>query len=95
VNEKRISVEPLSYGMTGFRIDDLFAKDFIEKLRKEMPTAMIIHFCIGFSDSKDFVAVSHDRRDGKYVLDRVDVEGDVENVEPLKRIVEILKKVVM
>jgi len=95
VNEKRISVEPLSYSMTGFRVDDLFAKDFIEKLKKEMPNSFIVHFCIGFSDSKDVVAISHDRRDGKYVLDRVDVEGDVANAEPLKRVVEILKKVVI
>lgn len=91
--EKRICVEPLSYGMTGFRVDDLFAKDFITKLKKEMPTSIIIHFCIGFTDSKDVVAVSHDRRDGKYTLDRVDIEGEVANAEPIKRVVEILKKV--
>jgi len=89
--EKRISVEPLSYGMTGFKVEDLFSKDFIVELKKEMPTSIIVHFCIGFVDSKDLVSVSHNRRDGKYVLDRVDVEGP--EIGPIKRMIEILRKV--
>jgi len=94
VNEKRIGVEPLSYGMTGFRVDDLFSKEFIEELKKEMPTSVIAHFCIGFTDSKNLVSVSHDRIEGKYVLDRVDIEGDGADADRrIKCVVEILKKV--
>lgn len=94
MNEKRIGVEPLSYGMTGFRVDDLFSKEFIEELKKEMPTSVIAHFCIGFTDSKNIVAVSHDRIEGKFILDRVDVEGNgVDADKRIKCVVEILKKV--
>ncbi|MCJ7423692.1 hypothetical protein MUP01_05425 [Candidatus Bathyarchaeota archaeon] len=94
MNEKRIGVQPLSYGMTGFRVDDLFSKEFIAELKKEMPTSVIAHFCIGFTDSKNLVAVSHDRIEGKFILDRVDVEGDgVDAEQRIKSVVEILKKV--
>ena len=94
MNEKRIGVEPLSYGMTGFRVDDLFSKKFIEELKKEMPTSVIAHFCIGLTDSKNVVAVSHEREEGKILLDRVFVEGDGANAEKnIKTVVEILKKV--
>ena len=94
MNEKRIGVAPLSYGMTGFRVDDLFSKAFIAELKKEMPTSVIAHFCIGFTDSKNVVAVSHERIEGKYVLDRVDIEGDGADADKrIKCVVEILKKV--
>jgi len=92
--EKRIGVEPVSYGMTGFKIEDLFAKDFIAKLKKEMPTSIIAHFCIGFSDSKNIVAVSHELIEGKFDLERVYVEGEGASAEQkIKCVVEILKKV--
>jgi len=40
------------------------------------------------------VAVSHDRIEGKFVLDRVDVEGEGADAEQrIKCVVEILKKV--
>lgn len=94
MNEKRISVEPQSYGMTGFKVEDLFSKEFIAKLKQEMPTSTIAHFCIGFTDSKNIVAVSHDRIEGKFILDRVYVEGEgVDAEQNIKRVVEILKKV--
>lgn len=94
MNEKRIGVQPLSYGMTGFRVDDLFSKEFIAELKKQMPTSVIAHFCIGFTDSKNLVGISHDRIEGKFVLDRVDVEGDGADAEQrIKSVVEILKKV--
>ena len=94
MGEKRIEVAPISYGMTGFRVDDLFSKEFIEELKREMPTSVIAHFCIGFTDSKNLVAVSHDRVEGKYTLDRVDIEGDGAGADKrIKCVVEILKKV--
>lgn len=94
MTEKRISVEPLSYGMTGFRVDDLFAKAFMMELKKDMPTSVVAHFCITFTDSKNVVAVSHERLEGKTLLDHVYVEGDGPDAEQnIKRVVEILKKV--
>jgi len=94
VNDKKISVAPLSYGMTGFRIDDLFSKEFIAELKKEMPTSVIAHSCIGFADSKNLIGLSHDRIDGKLMLDRVNIEGDgLEAEKRIKTVVEILEKV--
>lgn len=94
MNNKKIGVEPLSYGMTGFRVDDLLSKKFIEELKKEMPTAIIAHFCISFTDSKNIVAVSHERIEGKTILDHVYVEGEgLEAEQNIKRVVEILKRV--
>ena len=94
MNEKKIGVEPLSYGLTGFRVYDLFSKKFIEELKKEMPTSIVAHFCIGFTDSKNMVAVSHDRIEGKFILDRVNVEGDgAEAEQRAKSVIEIFKKV--
>jgi hypothetical protein len=94
MNEKRISVQPLSYGMSGFKVDDLFSKGFMAELKKEMPTSVIAHFCITFTDSKNVVAVSHEILEGKILLDRVYVEGDGPDAEQnIKRVVEILKKV--
>ena len=93
MEEKRISVEPSSYGMTGFRVEDLFSKEFMAKLKQEMPTSIIAHFCIGFTDSKNIVAVSHDRIEGKFLLDRVYIEGDGTDAgQNVNRVVEILKK---
>lgn len=93
-NDKKISVAPRSYGMTGFRIDDLFSQKFIEALKKEMPTSVVAHLCIGFTDSKNLVAISHDRLEGKLVLDRVDIEGDGADAEQrVKAVIQILKKV--
>lgn len=94
MNNKKIGIEPLSYGMTGFKVEDLFAKEFITKLKQEMPTSLIAHFCIGFTDSKNIVAVSFDRIEGKFLLDRVYVEGQgIDAEQNIKRVVEILKKV--
>jgi hypothetical protein len=94
VNNKKIGVEPLSYGMTGFRIEDLFSKEFMAKLKEEFPTSLVAHFCIGFADSKNIVAVSYDRIEGKFVLDRVNIEGDGPDTEQnIKRVVGILKRV--
>lgn len=93
-NEKKISVEPLSYGMSGFKVDDLFSKDFIGELKRQMPTSVIAHFCIGFTDSKNIVAVSHEREEGKILLERVLVEGDGADAEKnIKNVVAVLKKV--
>ena len=91
---KKICVEPLSFGMTGFTIEELFSRDFVAQLNKYMPTAILSHFCISFSDSKDMVSVSHDTIEGKTSLDRVYVEGDGKNAEQnIKSMVEVLKKV--
>jgi len=89
--DKQIIVKPISFGITGFKVEDLFLKDFLGELKKELPTSLIVHFCIGFTDSKDIVAISHDKMDGKFKLDRVDVEGT--KAESIKRMVEVLKKV--
>jgi hypothetical protein len=92
--EKQIDVKPISYGLTGFKVEDLLAKDFMAKLKKEMPTSIIAHFCIGFSDSKNIVAVSHEMIEGKFDLERVYVEGEGANSEQkVNCVVEILKKV--
>jgi len=87
---KQIKVEPLSFGMTGFKIEDLFLKNFVTELKKELPTSIIAHFCVGFLDSKDIVAISYDRRDEKFVLNRVDVEGTEK--KKIESLVEVLKK---
>jgi len=92
--EKKIGVEPSSYSLTGFKVEDLFSKKFVAELKKEMPTSIIAHFCIGFSDAKGIVAVSHERIEGKFDLERVYVEGEGANTDhKVKRAVEILKKV--
>lgn len=91
VSEKKITVEPISFGMTGFKVEDLLLKDFIAELKRELPTSLVAHFCIGFTDSKDIIAISHDRYEGKFKLDRVDIEGS--NAELVNRVVEVLKKV--
>ena len=94
MGEKQICVEPQSYAMTGVKIEDLFTEKFVTKLRKEMPTSIIAHFCIGFTDSKEIVAVSYDRQEGKFILDRVYVEGEGAAAEPkIKCVVDVVKKV--
>jgi len=90
-SKKEITVKPISFGMTGFKIEDLILKDLREELKKELPTSIVIHLGIGFTDSKDVIFISHDRQDGKYKLERVDAEGT--NVELISRAVEVLKKV--
>ena len=91
---KEISIEPQSYGMTGFTVEDLFTKEFVAKLKKEMPTSIIAHFCIGFTDAKDVVAVSISRQEGKFILGRVYVEGEGAVAEQkIKCVVDIVKKV--
>lgn len=86
-----ISVKPLSFGMTGFKVIDLVIKEFQDELIKEFPTSIITNIIIGFSDSKDVVFLSHDRREGKFELERVDIEGS--KAEMMSTMVEILKKV--
>ena len=88
---ERISVEPLSFGMTGFKVEDFFIKKFNDELKREFPTALIALFGIGFADSKDIIFVAYDRREGKYILERVDVEGT--NAKVVKQLVEVLKRV--
>lgn len=90
-DDKKITVKPISFGISGFKVEDLLLKDFMGELKRELPTSLIGHFLIGFSDSKDLVAISHDRVEGKFKLDRVDVEGT--NAEFVSRVVEVLKKV--
>jgi len=91
MTSRKLAVEPISFGITGIKVEDLFLKDFVAELRKELPNIVIAHFCIGFADSKDLVAVSHDRRDGKYTLERVDVEGT--DVKLTGCVLEVLKRV--
>ena len=92
---KGISVEPQSYSMTGVKLEDLFSDKFVTELRKEMPTFVIAHFCIGFADSKGIIAVSYDRQEGKFLLDRVYVEGEGAGAgeKNVKCVVNIVKKV--
>ena len=91
-SDKQITVEPISFGMRGFKVEDLLLKDFVAELKKELPTSLIIHFCIGFTDSKDIIAISHSRLDGTYKVDRVDAEGT--NAEQVSLVVKVLKKVI-
>ena len=91
-DRRQVAVEPLSFGMTGFKVEDLISKDVIAELRRELPTAITAGLVIGFTDSKEIVAVAHDRREGKYNLERVDVEGT--EVKLIEHVVEVLKKVV-
>ncbi|MFA5364233.1 MAG: hypothetical protein WC325_03520 [Candidatus Bathyarchaeia archaeon] len=88
---KKIDVKPISFGMTGFTLEDLLLGDFKDELKKELPTSIITHMAITFSDSKDVIFIGHDRKDGKINVERVDIEGT--NSEFVGRIVEILKKV--
>lgn len=90
-NEEQITVEPISFGMTGFKVEDLFLKELVAELKKELPTSLIVHFCIGFTDSKDLVSISHNRHEGKYKVERVDVEDS--NAERVNLVVKALKKV--
>jgi hypothetical protein len=94
--EKKISVEPSSFSLTGFKIEDLFSKKFIAELRKEMPTSIIGCVCIGFSDSKTIIQFQHERQDGKLDLEHVNIEGDgAGSEEKVKCAIEILKKVIV
>ena len=91
-DRRPITVEPLSFGMTGFKVEDLVLKEVLAELRRELPTVVVGGLVIGFTDSKEMVAIAHDRREGKYNLERVDVEGT--EVKLIGRVVEVLKKVV-
>lgn len=94
MSEKRIKVEPVAFGMTGFNIDDLFTNDFVEKLKKEMPTSTVVVLGIGFTDSKDLVIVAHNREEGKYISDRVEINGQgKDSDQKVKCVVEVVKKV--
>jgi hypothetical protein len=91
---EKICIEPQSYAISGLKMDDVFTGKFLEILRKELPTSIIAHFCIGFSDSKDIISVSYDRREGKFILDKVYVEGEGSEAEPkIKSVVDTIKKV--
>ena len=90
-SKENIEVKPIAFSMVGFKVEDLFIKEFRDILKKELPTSLLLHFCIGFSDSKEIISVTHDRDEDRYELDRVDVEGTTPNNIP--QIVEILKKV--
>ena len=92
-NDKKITVEPISFRMSGFKVEDLFPDDLVAEVKKQLPTSIFVHFCIGFTDSKDMVAISHDRKEGKFRLDRVDIEGT--NAEFVTRVVDALKKVLI
>lgn len=91
MSRKQITVKPLSFGMTGFKVENLFLKDFVAELKREFPTALLVHCAIGFSDSKDIIIIGHDRREGKYNTKRVDVEGS--EAKSVGRVVEVLKRV--
>jgi hypothetical protein len=92
--EKKISVEPTSYSLTGFKTEDLFSKKFVEALKKEMPTVIPACLCFGFSDNTTIIQVGHDRREGKFDLEHVSVSGDGPRSEQkVKCVVEVLKKV--
>lgn len=90
-NNKKITVEPISFGMSGFKVEELFKDDFVAELKKQLPTSIFAHLCIGFTDSKDMISISHDRKEGKFKLDRVDIEGT--KAEFVSRVVDALKKV--
>ena len=92
-NNKKITVEPISFGMSGFKVEELFSDDLVAEVKKQLPTSIFAHLCIGFTDSKDMVSISHDRKEGKFILDRVDIEGT--NPEFVIRVVDALKKVLI
>ena len=94
--EKKIGVEPSAYSLTGFKVEDLFIKKLVAELKKEMPTSIIAHFCIGFSDAKNIVSVTHELTESGFSTNRVYVEGEGANADQkVKCLVEILKKVLV
>jgi septum formation topological specificity factor MinE len=86
---KRVTVEPLSVRLRGFTVDDLFSKEFIEALRKELPNVLVEHIGIAFQGSEDYVEVSHSQEDKKTILEYVDVEGnDPKLIQAVARAIE-------
>jgi hypothetical protein len=88
---RQITEELLSLSLTGFKVEDLFSKEFISELKKDMPTAVIGHIGIRFTDSANALSVSHDVRNGKIMTERVDVEAYVPKLAP--RLAQVIKKV--
>jgi hypothetical protein len=89
----KITSEPLCMRMRGFTLDRIFSQAFIDELKAHQPNALLGHFVIGYTDSSELVSVSHDRKEGKNILDYVDVEGS--DPARIRAVVEALEKVAM
>jgi hypothetical protein len=88
-----VVVEPLTFALTGFKVDDLVSSKFLEELKKAHPSGAVVAVVIGFTDTKEIVSISHDRDhdSGKFKFERVDVEGtEAKSVADMK---EVLLKV--
>lgn len=72
-----VSSEPLAFGLTGFKLDDVMSTKFLSEFRKAFPTAITTAIVFGFTDSKEGIIIEHDRDhdSGKFNMERVDVEG--------------------
>jgi len=71
-----IKVEPLSVRVRGVTLDRLLSKEFVGMLKSLMPSVVAGHLMIGFTDSDQIIAITHERKDKKVLLDHLDVEGD-------------------
>jgi len=89
---KRVVTEPMCMRLRGFSVEDLFTAEFLKALKVDLPTAVVGHFAIGFTDSKDQVAISFDIKDGKLITDYVDVEGS--NPKPIQSVVNVIQRVI-
>jgi len=87
----RVSVQPLDYTTSGFKVEELVSEKFLAELKGNLPNALVAAILVGFTDSKEVVVVSHDRQEGKYVLDRVDIEGN--NPTLIKKTLDAVEKV--
>lgn len=90
--QRKINAEPAAFTLTGFTVDELMLPAFVAELRKEFPTAVVPAIVIGFADSEDTILVAHDRKDRKYVAERVEVHG--ENPKQSATVLEVIKKVI-
>ncbi len=89
---KRVAKEPFGMRLRGFSVDELFTPEFLKALKTDMPTAIIGHFAIGFSDSKEQVSVSFDVKEGKVITDYVDVGGT--DPKPIQAVIAVIEKVI-
>lgn len=73
---KRVSSEPVAYNMKGFTLDELVSPKLLSELKAVFPTAVIGAMAVGFTDSKDQIYIGHERKEGKYLPEIVEIHGD-------------------
>lgn len=89
--KRKISVEPLSYAITGINIEDFFKESFKEALQAELTTSALVGILVGFVDSKDMVMLTYQRKEGKFITDHVEIEGT--DGKLTRRVLEAIQKV--